>query len=348
AASGDSAAAAQPQTPKLGQNALNPEISVTGDLRANAFNPGPQVNNFEAREFEFAFQSALDPFATAKVIMSVSPEGAEVEEGYAYFTSLPGHLRLDVGRFRQLVGELNRWHGHALPEDEYPLVIRRFAGDEGLKGNGVSLYSALPFQPLGGAYELTVQATAGDNEVLYLSSHRPSVNAQLAGFWQLSRSTFAQLSGSGLYGTNPDSNFNTKLMIGAARFTWRPPQQGQARELTIRGEYWALDRSVRDQPAFSAGVPGFPLGTVKGWYGDASWKLNRRWTVTTRGDYAESPELGAKAHEWAVVPSLTFWQSEFVYIRGIYEHHMDVLNQKTNRLSMQVNFSMGPHKHEIF
>src|SRR5438874_1920394 len=71
---------AQPTQAKLGQNALNPEISVTGDLRANAWKPGPQVNTFQAREFEVALQSVLDPFATAKVIISADQNGASVEE----------------------------------------------------------------------------------------------------------------------------------------------------------------------------------------------------------------------------------------------------------------------------
>ena len=52
AASADTTAGTQPQQARLGQNALNPEISVTGDLRAHARHPGPQVDNFLAREFE--------------------------------------------------------------------------------------------------------------------------------------------------------------------------------------------------------------------------------------------------------------------------------------------------------
>ena len=111
-----------PQQARLGANAQNPEISVTGDFRMNAVHPGPQVDNFVAREFEVGFQSALDPFSTAKITLSVADGQASVEEGYIFFTSLPGHVRLDLGRFRQQVGELNRWHLHALPEDEYPLV----------------------------------------------------------------------------------------------------------------------------------------------------------------------------------------------------------------------------------
>src|SRR5262249_53007499 len=153
-----------PQQAKLGANALNPEISVTGDLRQNYVHPGPQTDNFVAREFEFGFQSALDPYSTAKITMSVEDGQASVEEGYLYFTALPGHLRLDLGRFRQQVGELNRWHLHAVPEDEYPLVVRRFGSGDGIVGNGASLYWPLPFSGKAGAYELTIQGTTGEND----------------------------------------------------------------------------------------------------------------------------------------------------------------------------------------
>jgi len=336
----------QPTAAKLGQNVLNPEISVTSDLRATARNEGAPVGNFEAREFEFAFQSALDPFATAKIIMSVGPGGASVEEGYVFFPALPAHLRLDVGKFRMLVGELNRWHAHALPEDEYPLVVRRFTGDEGLNGTGVSLYSSLPIPVAAGAYELTVQATSGENDELFFASQRPTISGQLSGFWQTSRATFAQLSVSGLRGASPDSNLTTQLGVIAARFTWRPPQQGQARELTIRGELWRLNRTF--DIAFPTTAQGLREGSRLGGFGDVSWKLNRRWTTTVRGDYAQLPDLASTAHELAFTPTLTFWQSEFVYVRGIYELSRDVSNLNHHRLSIQLNFSMGPHKHEIF
>lgn len=342
AASGPDTAPPAQATPRLGQNALNPEISVTGDLRGNVRSPGPQTDNFLPREFEVGFQSALDPFSTAKVFISAGPEGFDLEEGYAYFTALPGHLRLDVGKFRQQVGELNRWHLHALPEDEYPLVIRRFAGDEGLAATGVSLYWPLPLAALGGAYEFTAQATTGENDILYAGGRRPAVNAQLAGFWQLSRATFAQLSFSGLYGTNPDTGLTTKLGVAAARFSWRPPQEAQARELTLRGELWALRRTFA-----LAGPNAFDANRLGG-YVDGTWKLNRRWTFSTRGDYVQSPEPTVDGHEWAVTPSLTFWQSEFVFIRGAYEHARDLFDVNRDRVTMQVVFAMGPHKHELF
>jgi hypothetical protein len=342
AAGADSGAAARPQQARLGANAMNPEISVAGDIRVNYFHPGPQIDNFVPREFEIGFQSALDPFSTAKVFLTVEDGQVGLEEGYLYFTALPGHLRLDLGQFRQLVGELNRWHLHALNEDEYPLVVRTFGGDEGVVGPGASVYWPLPFSGKAGAYELTVQATSGVNDVLFAGGRRPSVNAQLSGFWQFSRSTYAQVSISGLYGTNPDTSLTTTLGVAAARFTWRPPQQGQAREFTIRSELWALRRdfALTGTNAFDA--------TRLGAYLEAKWKLNRRWVASMRGDWVQSPDPAVTGEEWAVTPALTFWQSEFVFLRAQYEHLRTVLNTNADRLTMQVVFAMGPHKHELF
>jgi len=342
AASRDSTQVPQAEQPRRGLNALNPEISATGVITAHGRDPGPQVDPFVPREFEVAMQSALDPFSTAKIYLGIEDGAVSLEEGYAYFTSLPAHLRLDVGQFRQQVGELNRWHLHALPEDEYPLVMRRFAGEEGLVATGASVYWPLPFSGSKGAYELTVQATTGENDVLFAGGRRPAVNAQLSGFWQFTRSTYAQLSVSGLRGTNPDTSLTTTLGVAAARFSWRPPQQALSRDLTVRAEWWALKRKFD-----LTGVDFFDQ-TRYGGYVSGTWKLNRQWILGMRGDKVQNPEPGPRVHEWAVTPSLTYWQSEFVYLRGLYERASDYSKSITNRFSLQLVFAMGPHKHEIF
>jgi hypothetical protein len=94
-------------TPARSANTLNPEISATGDIRLVA-REGRQRDNGVAREFEFAFQSALDPYSNTKVFLTFEDEEIGVEEGYLYWTGLPGRLRLDVGKFRQQIGDLNR------------------------------------------------------------------------------------------------------------------------------------------------------------------------------------------------------------------------------------------------
>jgi len=337
AADSSSAASRPQQQARLGANALNPEISVTGDIRMSAFSPGPQADNFVAREFEIGFQSVLDPYATAKVFASFSHgEAPSVEEGYLYFPVLPGGFRVDLGRFRQEIGELNRWHLHAVPEDEYPLVVRRFGSNEGISGTGISIYHPLLSGKIG-TYDLYVQATTGDNEILYAGGSRPSVTAKIAGFWQLSRSTYLLASVSGAHGTNADSSLRTDLGVVAARFTWRPPQHGVDHELTLRGELWGIRRRV-------AGTGP----TRKGWYADGTLKLSRTWTLGTRVDWVESPFAAVTGHETAITPSLTRWNSEFVFLKALWEHSRDFTGANRDRFTIQVVFAMGPHKHELF
>ena len=337
AAAPDSGGASAPRQARLGQNALNPEISATGDVRASVLRPGPQTDPFNAHEFEFSFQSALDPYSATKIFLSIANGEIDVEEGYAYYAGLPGHFRLDIGKFRQQIGELNRWHGHALPEGELPLAHRVYLGDEGLASTGVSVYWPLPFSGgRAGTYELYAQATRGSNDSLFAGGSRPSWLSQLSGFFQFSRSTYAQVSVTGLYGTNPDTSLKTAVGVVAARFSWRPPNAGTRRNFTLRGEWFALRRRF-------AGVGP----TRHGGYVDATVQLSQRWIAGVRGDYVELPGAG-NFHETEIVPTLTYWQSEFVYLRGQLTHHRDALGRDSERIQLQAVWAMGPHKHEIF
>src|SRR5438445_258707 len=72
------------------QPQLNPEISATGDVRAYGYSPGVQRDNFDAREFEVGFQSPLDPYSSTKIFVSFENGNVSIEEGYAYWTGLPG------------------------------------------------------------------------------------------------------------------------------------------------------------------------------------------------------------------------------------------------------------------
>jgi len=329
------------------QNAFNPEISATGDIRAALLRPGPQTESFDAREFEIGLQSALDPFSVAKVFLAFEGGEIDIEEGYAFWSGLPGHLRLDIGKFRQQIGELNRWHLHALPEGEYPLVLQRYLGEEGLAQTGLSLYWPLPFSGRLGTYEFTAQVTKGVNPELFGSyGDRPSYLANLSGFWQFSRSTYGQISVTGLSGAGRDSvgevvrseqRIETTLGTLAARFTWRPPAEGRRREVTLRGELFALRRRLDGTGP-----------TRLGGYASAQVRLDQRLIAGVRGDWVESADPALAAHEWALTPTLTFWQSEFVYLRAQWTHSRDLAGVTSDRFGLQAVWAMGPHKHELF
>ncbi len=322
-------------------NQLNPEISVTGDVRLSATRANLTSDNADIREFEFGFQSPLDPYSSTKIFASIEEGQIGIEEAYAYWTGLPGSLRLDVGRFRQQVGELNRWHLHALSQSEYPLVLRRLFSDDGLIGDGVGLYW---MAPVGGgalgAHELWGQVTLANNPVLFDGGRRLSWLGHLNNFWQVSRSTFFQIGGSVVYGQNPDSALTTRVFGVDARVSWRPPERALYRNFTLRGEGYQLRKTV-------GGIPT----TRYGGYAAADYQLSRRLFAGVRYDYVQSLSI-SDTHEWAVVPSLTWWQSEWVFLRGEWQRTATPiapgLLDHSDRFLLQAVWSIGPHKHEIF
>jgi hypothetical protein len=182
---GDTAAPQESRTRDL--SVLNPEISVTGDVIGSFLAPAGEATGFRAtpREFEFSFQSALDPYTRTKVFVTYEEEleiaglelveegeeehghsGFAIEEAYLYWVGLPGALGLKAGKFRQEIGLFNRWHTHALYEIDRPLAAVAFLGDDGLIQTGLSLSS--PTLTLGPAHQtLYVEATQASNEALF-------------------------------------------------------------------------------------------------------------------------------------------------------------------------------------
>jgi hypothetical protein len=330
------AAIAPPAAPAAGRernlSALNPEISATGDFRAYAQTEGPQQDNFAIEEVEFAFQSALDPYSHTKIFAGVSDEGIDIEEAYFYYTGLPGRVRLDVGRIRQQLGELNRWHLHAVPEIDYPLALTTYTGDEGLVGTGLSAYWA---GSLLGTQELWLQGVVGDNDVLFDGGARPAFLGHLNNFWNLSGASYLQLGVTGMYGERPDTALRTTLGGVDLRFTWRPPARAKYREWTVRAELYALDKE-------RGGTGDVRLG----YYVGTQYKLGSRWWAGVRYDYVESPE-GPLGIVQQVIPSLTFWQSEWVRLHGEYRWRREA-GINASQVALQAVWSIGPHKHETY
>jgi hypothetical protein len=75
--------------------------------------------------------------------------------------------------------------------------------------------------------------------------------------------------------------------------------------------------------------------------------MSQRLYLGGRLDWVE-PLAGGPAI-WAVVPGITWWQSEWVYFHAEWQHQStpDLLGRlATNRLVLQTVWSIGPHKHE--
>lgn len=342
AAAGADTTAAPPPPAAQGRrslNDLNPEISVTGDVRLQTDPDAWYQDNVEFREVELSLQAALDPYASTKIFFAFEDDELHLEEAYLYWTGLPGNLRVDLGRLRQQAGELNRWHLHALPEAEYPLVHRTYFGEEGLVGDGLRAFWLAPTGGVLGVQELTVEGTLGGNDVLFGGGNRPTVLGHLNNFFEVSPAAFLQVGGTALYGKNPEADLETKLFGADVRFTWRPPAQAQYRSLTLRAEGFWVDREI-------AGVGGYRFGG----YAGAEYQISRRWFAGARYDRVE-PLAGGDAI-WGVAPHLTWWQSEWAYLHAEWQHQQvpvaPGVREGQNLLLLQVVWAIGPHKHETY
>ena len=320
-------------------NRLNPEISFTGDLIAVA--QSRDRDQFDAREFELDFQSALDPFSRTRWTLAFGSDGeVDVEEGYATYNALPGGISLNLGKFRQQFGSLNRQHRHALPQSDYPLVLRTFFGDEALAQTGLSARWLLP-HPWATANELTLEATDGENEAFGGETfHDFAGLAHLKNYWDLSPAAYFEW---GLTGTAGKTAEGRGRRIWGTDFTlqWRPPQRAKYRELTWRTE---LLLSELD----GDGGGGGARTRAWGGYTYAEGLLAQNLYAGARVDRVEDP-FEPSRRRWGIVPYVTWWQSEFVRLRGEYRHVVDEAEDRSDdALVLQLTWAAGPHKHETY
>lgn len=344
--------------------ALNPEISVNTDIFAFVPTESPDVNNFVPREFEFSFQAALDPFSRAKIFLSHhtgggelvafgegdhgEEEGAEehgaveVEEGYVQWVNLPGGLGISVGRIRQRLGTLNRWHRHALPGQSLPLPYLVFTGEEGLAQTGASLYGLVPVHGFG-THEVWVELMRSSNERLFGESRKPSVLAHYNAFWELSPATYLEVGLSGVAGRYQEENATADVQLFQieSAFNWRPPERALYREFTLRGALLFHRRDPLAAAAASAGTL-----TTMGAYALGELRFARQWVVGLRYETVENPDVAGE-RAWLVAPTLTWWQSEWVRLRAEYDL-LSRPDETVGQFLIQFTFAMGPHKHETY
>jgi hypothetical protein len=83
-----------------------------------------------------------------------------------------------------------------------------------------------------------------------------------------------------------------------------------------------------------------------GGYIGTTYKLGRSWIAGLQADYVEAP-AGAPDIQRQIIPSLTWWQSEWVFLRAEWRY-LQTAGSGTNQLAIQLVWSIGPHKHETY
>jgi hypothetical protein len=360
---------------------LNPEITLSGDVLASLvindrkfYATESDRSGIQVRALGLHFQHVLDPYSMFKSALEFTPgEGVHLEELYVSWFGLIPSLSFSAGRFRQGFGVLNRWHEHDLDQTEYPLGLRLVLGDEGLIGDGVMIKWLMP--PLWAhANELTLEVVDGNNETLFSGEHFsvPSTMLHLKNYYDLSASTYLELGLTGMFGFNNKRGLLStdednelvdgeyaleneswrKTYVAGADLTlyWSPPKRARYRSFTWRTEFYFASKEL-------APPERWDIQSSWGLYSYLQYQLSALWFVGVRGDIALPTMRDDDKLAWDVVPYLTFWQSEFVYLRLEYQHGQeipyaipeDTVGRRTdNRVLLQIDFAAGPHKHEKY
>lgn len=360
--------------------ALNPEISVLGDV-GYWWSESPEIQDrFVLQGLELAFQATLDPYTRFKAFLAAHQEppllahdhehdheeGEEeqghehtehvsigVEEIYIEWVALPLNTGLRVGQFRQQFGTLNRWHPHSLPSVDIPFALRNLFGHDGLIGLGIGLDWQLPGL-FATTSTLTFEVTNADNPTAFAGAdfNDPAVMLRWAPFFDLGPDAYFEIGLTGMIGPNGETE-SSDTTLGSIEFNyiWEPVSRSKYRSIEIRGQYIHSDYETETESFRTCSF-----------YTYLSWKFARRWIVGVRYDNAGVPNPHVLPHhndlpddprEEAWSPYLTFWQSEFVRLRAQYQHasrdfEWEYGPKSDNRLFLQVTFAAGPHKHEAY
>ncbi len=243
----------------LALQALNPEISVTGDI-VNTYAVGEQTDRFDAdfRNLGIHFESYVDPYTRFKAAVPVTTSFAKIGEAYFTRYGVIKDVNLTFGKFRQQFGVVNRWHKHALDQVDFPLALRQIFGSGGLNQTGLSLQWAMP--PLGNSsQELVVQITEGENDRLFSGNALgvPSFLVHYKNYRDLSKDTYLEFGLSALVGWNREWDVHSDDMtiteeddkyaaVYGVDFTllWEPTQYMRYRNLEWRSEVYCLNKSI--------------------------------------------------------------------------------------------------------
>jgi hypothetical protein len=337
--------------------AINPEISVTGDAFGTYLFNKDQFNKdgrsgANLRVLGLHFQSNLDPFSLTKVALEFSPEGFELGEAYLTWTNVFPGLNVTAGKFRQQFGVVNRWHEHALDQFDFPLALTTILGNDGLNQIGLSLDWNMP-SLIADANSFTLQITNAQNDNLFAGEMYsfPAFLGHLKNYYDLTRNTYLEFGLTGMSGKNNSRGFmDDKKVIEDTRYTvvggadltifWEPLNQALYHSLLWRSEFFYADK---DEPV------GGSI-RVYGGYSYLEYKLSERWQAGVRFDYTQPFVMdNDNMHVFQIVPYITWWQSHWVKLRLQY-NYADGKNTEIpdNVLRFQIVWAAGPHKHDRY
>ncbi len=353
---------------QFGSSAENPSISAIGTIFSR-FNTVTEKPSFGLSDAELGFQSPIDPYARFDMLLHYNSgllensyghnhddghehsSGFDVEEALITLTSLPGRFQASFGRMRSRIGIVNVMHLHDFNFAEYPEIISRYWGEEGLSVDGtrVSWLAPLPFWA-----EVVIEGKKQNSE-----EESDFATGGINVFFPFGDEAGLTLTGFGYFdkqnGDNPmievhehseesvhDRYVELSELIGERntefngygagfRYKWQPVENALYRHLIVQSE-----------------IMGKKLlyNAYKGFYIFSEYKYARRWTFGGMVQRTEYPlfddDLLYKETSSGISAALSFFPSDFQRVRFQFDRKKAELTN--NIFSIQWTFIIGPHK----
>ena len=379
AASADTASAEPTAAPSgANGNAFNPAISIVlnGAYAHNSLDParfyrsgfplagaaGPPKQGLSIAESEVTLYANIDEKFFGQLILTASNDHGQdhvgVENAFIETTSLPNGFGVRAGRFFSDIGYLNSHHAHTDNFYDRPLAYQAFLGGQyGDDGVQVHWLAPTPFFLQFGA-----EAFAGNQFPSGGGGHGgigvKTGYVKAGGDINDNTSWLAGLSmlDSSTIGADDGFTGKDRLYMADGTLKWAPNGNVKDGGVTVRGEY-LVDKRHGDYSVPAEPQLGDPLfdqawvGTRRGGYLEALWRLNRTWEFGYRYDKLWADRGGPFASSFD--PSrnsfeLTWINSEFSRVRLQFSRELPNPFDSDNILTLQYQVALGAHGAHAF
>ena len=155
--------------------------------------------------------------------------------------------------------------------------------------------------------------------------------AHLRNLWDLTEDLTLDWGITGSGGNNSYGG-NTQVYASDLTFKWRPAIGGKYKSLIWSSEYLYADR--QGDPA------GEKLGGLSTWL---QYQFAEEWWLQGRYDYVGLPQQGNNPIQTRESALIGYLPSEFSGFRLQYDHLDDGQPTADNKISLQMNITIGAH-----
>lgn len=346
------------------QSFLNPDLSVIGDMRYAYRNTAYQnlenaaATAFTFEELEVGINGYLNPYARADFFIAMHgiTGPVELEEGYASIVrGIPVTLR--AGKYFVDFGKLNAEHLHLYSWIQFPQwILNNFNGEE----NGSALgFQVKRLQGVGDT-ALTLSINGFSSAVMFdretqeapeESKHgaeeptRVGWSGRLSMFRELTQFQWMEIGVSGMWGVpNVERGLEARLANIDATYKWQPS--------VYKGVKWRAE-GVWTRRDVGVLLPDSSETVERvdsyGAFSSLEIRFRQRWDFGGYYDYAQNvfiDDIDSKAFGlWfgfnmveETIRMSVVWRNESGYF----------IDGDANKITLQVLWSLGPHKPHIF